>query len=582
MKTTYTLLALLAAFEAAALAQSQVPQFTISTVAGNGITGFSGDGGPATSAALSTPFGLAVDAAGNLYIADFVNQRIRKVSTNGTIATIVGTGVAGFSGDGGPATAAQINRPSNVSLDAAGNLYIADSGNNRIRKVTPGGTISTVAGNGNAAETGDGGPATSASLKYPEHAFVDSAGNLLIADGDGCTIRKVAPNGIIATIAGNRNAGYSGDGGTATSASLNNPTSVVEDPLGNIYIGDSNNNRIRKVTPGGTISTVAGTGVRGYAGDGGAATAAQLAGPSAKLIDAAGNLYIGDTLNNRVRILFADGTIGTVAGNGTAGSSGDGGPATGAKLNFPNTIAAGHSGALYVADAFNQRIRLLTPVPAAVAAPTNVLPQFAFGGGWYSALYFTNLGSTAVSFPLNFLGDDGNPLTVPSLGSSSATVTLAPRGTATIAAPNTGTLVEGYVTAALPAGVIGYGVVRQSVPGIADQEAVVPLSGVTATTSTLLFDETNYITGVAVVNLASANATITINAHDAQGNPLGSGTISLGGNAKTEAALRNIPGLAGIAGNVGSVDFTVTTGTLAVLGLRFDGSAFTSIPTSDK
>jgi len=211
-----------------------------------------------------------------------------------------------------------------------------------------------------------------------------------------------------------------------------------------------------------------------------------------------------------------------------------------------------------------------------------ILPQLAFGGGWYTALYFTNTTTAPISFTVSFTGNDGNPLTIPALGGSSVTVNLAARGAALIEAPNVGSLVQGYVTATLPPGVTGYGVFRQSVTGVPDQEAVVPLSGNTATTSTLLFDDTKYVTGVAVVNLASVNNTITATARDNQGNTLGTGTIPLAPNAKTALVLRNIPGLARIAGAIGSVDFTATIGNVAALGLRFNGSAFTAIPTSDR
>ncbi len=215
---------------------------------------------------------------------------------------------------------------------------------------------------------------------------------------------------------------------------------------------------------------------------------------------------------------------------------------------------------------------------ATTASPlTSILPQFAFGGGWYSALYFTNISGSPVSFTVNFVGDSGSPLSVPGLASS--TVNLAGRGSAIIEAPNVGSLAEGYVTASLPSGVTGYGVFRQSAAGIPDQEAVVPLSGVTSATSTLLFDNTKYVTGVALVNLASVSVTVTAVAHDNQGNIIGTATIPLGANAKTEAALTSLIG--GVSGVIGSVDFT-STGNLAALGLRFNGSAFTSIPTSQR
>jgi hypothetical protein len=231
-------------------------------------------------------------------------------------------------------------------------------------------------------------------------------------------------------------------------------------------------------------------------------------------------------------------------------------------------------------DFVGVQLTLTSGAPA--SSSSSILPQLAFGGGWYTALYFTNTTSAPVSFMVNFTGDDGNSLTIPALGGSSVSVNLAARGAARIEALNSGSLVQGYASAALPAGVTGYGVFRQSVSGLPDQEAVVPLSGSVATTSTLLFDETNYITGVALVNLSSVSNTVTATAHDNQGNIIGTGTIPLTANAKTTAVLRSIPGLAAVAGAVGSVDFSVTTGNLAALGLRFNGSAFTSIPTSDR
>jgi hypothetical protein len=224
----------------------------------------------------------------------------------------------------------------------------------------------------------------------------------------------------------------------------------------------------------------------------------------------------------------------------------------------------------------------VTLTATSVGTATRILPQLAFGGGWYTAIYFTNLSSVPVSFIVNFIGNDGNPLTISAVSGSSTTVNLAARGTAMIEIPNVGSLVQGYVSAALPAGVTGYGVFRQSVPGVADQEAVVPLSGTTATTSTLEFDDTKYVTGIAVVNLTSASTTISVFVRDAHGNTIGTSNIALGPHAKTAVVLRDLPGLAGVSGSLGSVDFTTSIGTLAALGLRFNGAAFTSIPTSDR
>jgi sugar lactone lactonase YvrE len=276
----------------------------ISTVAGGGSIGYSGDGGPATSAGLNYPYGVAVDVAGNLYIADFFNSRVRKVATNGTISTVAGGG-GSYPGDGGPATNAVLGNVTGVAVDVAGNLYIADPDNNRIRKVAANGTISTVAGNGTLGYSGDGGPATSAQLWSPDGVAVDVAGNLYIADGNNNRIRKVATNGMISTVAGNGSLGYSGDGGPATSAQMDFPWGLAVDSVGNLYIADGNNNRIRKVATNGTISTVAGNGSYGYSGDGGPATSAELSGAYGVALDAAGNLYIADTYNCRIRKVAA-------------------------------------------------------------------------------------------------------------------------------------------------------------------------------------------------------------------------------------------------------------------------------------
>jgi sugar lactone lactonase YvrE len=324
---------------------------TITTIAGNGTDGFSGDGGPASSASFSDPAGIAVDSAGNLYVADTYNHRIRKVS-GGTITTVAGNGIESFSGDGGPATSASLDRPFGVAVDSAGNLYMADTFNSRIRKVS-GGTITTVAGGGNGA-LGDGGPATSASLAWPQGVAVDSSGNLYIADTNYDFIRKVS-GGTITTVAGNNIWGYSGDGGPATSASLNFPYGVAVDSAGNVYIADWQNNRIRKVS-GGTITTVAGNGFYRYSGDSGPATSASLNQPTGVAVDSFGNLYIADWFNNRIRKV-SGGTITTVAGNGRCCFSGDGGSPTSASLNQPQGTAADSAGNLYIADYGNSRVR---------------------------------------------------------------------------------------------------------------------------------------------------------------------------------------------------------------------------------
>src|SRR5207302_624534 len=316
----------------------------ITTVAGNGTAGFSGDGGPATSAELSGPTGIALDSRGNVFIADSGNARIRRVdAATRIITTVAGNGGFRFSGDGGPATAAGLGFPQGVAVDAGGNLFIADTVNPRIRHVDAATRIiTTAAGNGPATFRGDGGPATSAELFTPVGIAVDSSGNLFIAEGNNNRIRRVdAATGIITTVAGNGILGFSGDGGPATSAELFLPSGLAVDRVGNLFIADTHNHRIRRVNAATRlITTVAGNGTAGFSGDGGPATAAELALPQAVAVDAAGNLFIADTLNERIRRVDATtGIITTVAGNGTAGSIGDGGPATSAGLFHPAGLA---------------------------------------------------------------------------------------------------------------------------------------------------------------------------------------------------------------------------------------------------
>jgi len=321
----------------------------ISTIAGTGVYGFSGDGGAATSATLAGPWGLSIDSSGNVYVADFWNYRIRKISSSGTITTMAGSGVYSFSGDGGAAVNAELNEPRSVAVDASGNVYVADTQNNRVREINSSGVISTIGGNGTAGSSGDGGQGSSAQLTQPQAVTVDAAGNIYIADAVNSRIRVIASNGVISTFASNGTAGYSGDGGAATSAELNTPRGMAIDSAGNLYIADFNNNVVRKISSG-TITTVAGNGSLGFSGDGGPATAAQLRGPVGVAVDATGDLYISDLGNYRIRMVTPQGVIRTIAGNGTSAPTGDGGLAINAQLAAPGSLAVDTSGNLYIAD----------------------------------------------------------------------------------------------------------------------------------------------------------------------------------------------------------------------------------------
>ncbi len=337
-----------------------VPDGTIDTLAGTGVAGFGGDGGFAIDAQLNSPFDVAVDAAGYVYVADWVNHRIRRIGPDGTIETFAGTGVAGYGGDGGPAHrpgGAQLNGPIGVAVDAAGYVYIADHATHRIRRIATDGTIETFAGLGVAGYSGDGGPATAAQLDHPTSVAVDTAGNVYVADSENHSIRRIGLGGTIETIAGTGVAGDSGDGGPATEARLSFPFGVAVDANGNVYVADTVNHRVRRIGTDGTIKTVAGTGAAGYAGDDGAATAAQLDQPAGLAVDAAGNVYVADWGNHRVRWLGTGGTIGTFAGTGERGFGGDGGPAAQARLFNPSSVAVDPGGQVYIADAGNNRLR---------------------------------------------------------------------------------------------------------------------------------------------------------------------------------------------------------------------------------
>jgi hypothetical protein len=410
-------------------------------VAGSGVDGYSGDGGPATSAALRAPAGVTF-SGGNLMVADSYAHTVRNVDSGGTISTLAGTGVSGFSGDGGPATAARLGQPGDVVKDAAGNLYIADFLNSRIRKVAPDGTINTFAGTGSFGYTGDSGPALLARLASPVGLDIDAAGNLYVADVGNHTVRRITPAGIISTVAGNGSGGSTGDGGPATSAQLYEPADVTLDDAGNLYVPEYSGHRVRKVATTGTISTIAGTGSSGYSGDGGPALLAQMSAPTGVAVDSQGQVFVAERNNHVIRKIDSSGTITRVAGTGFSGYSGDGGPATLAQLQTPARVTLGPGGDFYISDFGNHRVRLVDDlasadaptltgtVPASPSSSNNPLVQGSAPTGSTVRLYTNSTCTSAVAATgtAAVLASPGLGVTVPDDSSSTFWATATDSG----------------------------------------------------------------------------------------------------------------------------------------------------------
>jgi len=371
----------------------------------------------ATAVPLALPAAVVFDAQGNLYIAETGNHVVRKFSVAGATTVIAGSGVQGFAGDGGAATAAELDSPGGLAMDAAGNLYIADTHNHRVREVAAAtGTIATIAGTGAAGFSGDGAAATAAQLDRPTALAVDAAGNVCVADTGNHRVRRIAKaTGVITTVAGDGVEGFAGDGGAATAAAIDSPNGLVVDAVGNLYLADTHNGRVREVSAAtGVISTIAGVGfsvgnMQAFGGDGGAATAAGLALPRGLTMDAAGNLYVADSANQRVRRISTSGTITTVAGQGTETFAGDGAPAVAASLDTPRAVAVSPAGLLTLTDSDNQRIRQLDALPS----PGPDIHTIA-GIGWTVAGTLTLSGPSVVAY-----------------GSGTVTATLSGSGNAT-------------------------------------------------------------------------------------------------------------------------------------------------------
>jgi uncharacterized protein (TIGR03437 family) len=386
MRMQFYFPALALAVVCSAFAQSQ---YIISTIAGNNTSGYSGDGGAATSAQLNQPTAVVVDSSGNIYIADAGNHRVRKIS-NGTISTFAGNGTAGYMGDGAAASAAELNNPVGLGLDFSGNLFIADAANSVIREVSlSSGKITTFAGENSlgAGYTGDAAAATLAQLNDPTDVCIDTFGNVYIADANNNVIREVSSGNINTLV-----------GGAITFGQLHFPDAVVVDKHGNLFIADTVGRRVVEFSNG-TFTVVAGNESYGFSGDGGLATQASLFDPMGVAVDPAGNVYIADTLNSRIRMVSTNGTISTIAGTGFPGYLGDGGPATQAWLYFPRRLSLDSAGNIYIADSANNVIRMLTPVATptgnAVVNAASYSPQISPGS--LASLFGTHLGASLVT-----------------------------------------------------------------------------------------------------------------------------------------------------------------------------------------
>ena len=482
----------------------------ITTVAGNGTSGFSGDGSQAVDAQFVAPQGIASDASGNLYIADSGNNRIRKVSS-GTINTIAGDGSTPTdAGDGGPATSAVMRSPQGVAVDATGKIYFADTQNHRVRAISTSGIISTFAGKGTAGNSGDNGKASDAELNLPFGLALDGAGNLYIAEFGNSRVRKVSRNGVITTFAGNGTPGYGGDGGQAGAAQINSPTGVTLDAAGNLYIADFANSRVRKVSTNGVITTVAGTGVPGFSGDGGKATSAQLVSPSGVAVSPAGQIYITDPGAHNVRVVSTNGVIATAAGRGSVGYSGDTGPATGAELVAPTGIAADAAGNLYITDS-GSRIRKVYATGSLVTIAGIGTLGYSGDGGPALNAQFNGLAGITVDAA-------GNLYTADSANGSLRKLTLNPAGVALGAVTNGASYATGTVSPGEVVSLYGSGIgPQQGVSFQAGSDGIVDttLGGTTVLfngiPAPLLYSSTTSVAAVVPYAVSGPNVDVFVN-----------------------------------------------------------------------
>ena len=669
---------------------------TITNFAGNGLVGYQGDNGPAIQAEIDKVAGLAADAAGNIYLADENNNVVRKVDTSGIITTFAGVGAAGFSGDTGPATGARLKGPQGVCAAPSGVVYVTDPGNQRVRAIATNGIITTVAGSASTLSSGDGGQATSAGLVNPVRCAVDSTGNLYIVDQGAHVIRMVTiATGVITTFAGvNNTPGFTGDNGLATAAQMNNPVAASFDTSGNLYVTDQANQRIRKIDTNGIITTVAGNGDAAFAGDQGDAKSASLNYPGEIAIDPLDNLFIADTVNQVIREVTAAGIISTVAGIPGAAGSGNGYGPLSAQFNNPLALTRDPLGNLYVGDG-THRVReiaslasgppsctyslsaggrafpaaggngsvsitaepgcvwTITDIPTwivitgyppnggsgtvtyevaangagdrsviltgnglsytveqeAVSIPGSIfvgsMAHLAAEENWTSTFTLVNKNVVPATARLSFFGDDnayssdpnGNgpltlPLTFPQVGGSSAPLLAATFDRAvgsyasliveTAGPQGTPPVLVGSAQLVSTNTVDGFTIFHQIPTG---QEAVVPLDTRRAPSYLLAFDNTNgLVLGVAVENVAAQAAVIPVIVRDENGVliPTNKTSISLDGNGHIQFVLSDpANGFPETANIRGTIEFdTPPNGQISALGLRFTppNNALTTIP----
>ncbi len=549
----------------------------ITTIAGNGAAGYSGDGGPAVSAVLNHPFAITTDTLGNIFFADYNNNRVAKINPAGIITTLAGNGTNGFFGDGGAATAAELANPSGVAVDRSGNVYIADKANQRIRMVNTSGVISTIGGNGTPGYTGDETAATTAEIDSPSDIAVDAGGNILIADYTNQVIRQINTVGIITTIAGNNTAGYSGDGGAATAAALNNPAGVCTDASGNIYVACAGNNVIRMINSAGIISTFAGNTTPAYSGDGGAATAASINYPKGMTVDRSGNFYFADQNNSVIRKINTSGIITTVAGTNVAGFSGDCGAATAAKLNFPAAVAVDTSGNLFIADNLNMRIREVSPGMASVTGVNNICATTSTnysdataGGTWSSANTFVaTVGSATGVVTGQSAGTASIIYTLPTGCTSFQVITVNPQPitpssiTGPLSVCESGTII-------LSNGISG-GIWSSTAPGTASVGSVTGIvTGVSAGTATISYTTTNSCGSAAATAVVTVNAlpsSITGNAPVCAGFSVALTDITTGGtwssSAPTVATVNSSGSVSGLVAGSSFITYTTPANCIA-------------------